>query len=72
VRYLADQEVSVQDVKDVIKKYPKEVRLAWTKNNAEGLIVSLTKLSEMLVPTKKNAKQEASEGDNGEATKQPA
>ena len=72
VRYLADKDISVQDVKDVIKKYPKEVRLSWTKNNAEGLIVSLTKLSEMLVPKKKKSQQESTEDDNGEATKQSA
>lgn len=71
IKYLADTELSVQDVKDVIKKYPKEVRLAWTKNNAEGLIVALTKLSEMLAPTKKTVKTEG-EDNNDNTEKQSA
>ena len=55
---LAGEEVSLEDVKEVVKKYPKEVRLAWTKNTAEGFILSMTKMSELFTPQSKPAQQE--------------
>jgi hypothetical protein len=72
LRHIEDKDITLQDVKDVIKKYPKEVRLAWTKNNAEGLIVSFTKLSEMLVPSMKKNQQEPSADDKSEAPQKSA
>ncbi|MFC3095427.1 hypothetical protein DRW07_16340 [Alteromonas sediminis] len=54
---LAGEDVSLEDVKAVVKKYPKEVRLAWSKNTAEGFILSMTKMSELFTPQTNSGKE---------------
>lgn len=60
-KYLVDKpDVNLQAVKDVVKKFPQDIRLAWSKNNAEGLILSFTKISERIDPlSMKQAKDQS-------------
>lgn len=69
-KYLSDKpDVDLQAVKDVIKKFPQDIRLAWSKNNAEGLILSFTKISERIDPlnVKQNKDKPASEQEQAKS-----
>lgn len=58
---LQGQELTLQEVKDTIKKFPKEVRLAWSKNTVDGFILATQNISEQLMPTEiKPAQNESS------------
>lgn len=55
--YLQDKDIVLQDVKEVVKKFPQDIRLSWSKNTAEGLIIAFTKISERIDPTQQQAKK---------------
>lgn len=69
IKYLSNKEgLVLQDVKEVVKKYPQDIRLAWSKNNVEGLIVTFTKLSERIDPTLSPAVKKASPNNKTESS----
>lgn len=49
----SQSEISVEDISNLMRTYPQDVRLAWSKNNAEGLIIAMTKISALFMPQAK-------------------
>ncbi len=55
---LSKTAVSMEDVKEVVKVFPSEVRLAWSKNTPDGLTAAMNNISQYI-----NGKQKKSTQD---------
>jgi len=63
-RALTHENITLKEVKDVVKEFPSNVRMAWSKNTADGFIAFCQAVTTLVTGTTKSSKVESSESQD--------